>query len=108
MIVLMRRPAWFLEAYDRGYKRGGFKGASKELLAAIREHDDGSTSYLVRANIACMAEEPEEALVELNHAVRKRDPNVLDIGFRPHLDCLRSDPRFQEVLRKINWPGLKA
>ena len=101
------RPAWFLEAAARGYKQGGFRGHGRELLAAIREHDDGSISHVVRAVIACAAEEPEDALVELNHALRRRDPKVLHIGKWPHLDCVRSDPRFQDLLREINWPGLE-
>jgi TolB-like protein/Tfp pilus assembly protein PilF len=100
-------PAWYLEAIDRGYEQGGLQGHMRELLAAIREHDDGSISHTLRANIACVAEEPEEALVELNHALRRRDPLVLMIGTFPMSDCVRSDPRFQDLLRKINWPGLE-
>jgi TolB-like protein/Tfp pilus assembly protein PilF len=105
---LTGRPSWFQDAIDRGYEQGGFKGHGRELLAAIRQHDDGSISHAVRAMIACLAEQPEEALVELNHALRKRDPGLLQIGIHPMLDCVRSDPRFQEVLRKINWPGLEG
>jgi hypothetical protein len=104
---LTGRPSWFLEAVDRGYERDGFKGHMRELLTAIREHDDGSISHEVRANIACMGDQPEEALVELNHALRQRDPLVFMIGTWPMVDCVRSDPRFQELLRKINWPGLE-
>ena len=55
-----------------------------------------------------MAEQPEEALVELNHALRRRDPGILLIGTWPMQDCVRSDPRFQELLRKINWPRLQG
>jgi len=105
---LAGRPAWHQEAYVRGYEQGGPKGAEKELLAAIREHDDGGISFVVRAITACQAGEPEEALVELNHALRRRDPFIVSIGAQPMLDCVRSDPRFQELLHKINWPGLEG
>jgi TolB-like protein/Tfp pilus assembly protein PilF len=105
---LSGRPPWYLEAADRGYEQGGFKGSMKERLAAIREHDDGSISHGVRAAIACVAEEPEEALFELNHAVRRRNPSILMMGTWPLYDCVRSDPRFQDLLRKINWPGLEG
>jgi len=104
---LAGRPGWWLEAVDRGYEQGGFKGGRRELLAAIREHDDGSISHAARATYACMAEQPEEALVELNHALRRRDPLVLMIGTFPMFNCVRPDPRFQDLLRKINWPGLE-
>jgi TolB-like protein/Tfp pilus assembly protein PilF len=101
------RPQWVWEALDRGYEQGGFKGSRRAFLAAIREHDDGSISHVVRAIQACFAEEPDEAIIELNHAIRMRDPLVLEIGGFPPFDCVRSDPRFQDLLRKINWPGLK-
>jgi tetratricopeptide (TPR) repeat protein len=102
------RPAWYLGAWDRGYEQGGFKEAYGRLLAAIRKHDHGSISHAVRAIVACGAEEPEEALVELNHALRRRDPRIVVIGGpSPAYDCVRSDPRYEELLRKINWPGLQ-
>jgi TolB-like protein/Tfp pilus assembly protein PilF len=101
-------PGWYLEAIDRGYEKGGFKGAKRELLAAIRQNDDGSISHAVRAMIACEGEEPEEALAELNQALRRRSPLALMIGTWPLYDCVRSDPRFQDLLRKINWPGLEG
>ena len=72
----------------------------------MREHDDGSISHVVRAFIACGGGEPDEALVELNHGFRKRDPLILIIGVFPQIDCVRDDPRFRELLRAINWPGL--
>jgi tetratricopeptide (TPR) repeat protein len=105
---LAGRPAWFLEAHDRGYEAGGLKGARRELLAAIRQHDDGSISHAVRAIWSCDAEEPEEALIELNHALRRRNPLMVMIGTSPAFDCVRSEPRFEELLRKVNWPGLKG
>jgi hypothetical protein len=29
------------------------------------------------------------------------------VGTLPQADCIRDDPRFEEILLKINWPGLK-
>ena len=83
------------------------EGAQREVLAAIRENDDGSIPHGVRATIACEAGEPEEALIELERALRSRDPVVVTIGTWPMFDCVRSAPRFQDLLRKINWPGLE-
>jgi tetratricopeptide (TPR) repeat protein len=104
---LAGRPAWYLEAADRGYEQNGFQGHTRAVLAAIREHDDGSISHLVRAFYACFGGEPDEAIVELDHAIRRRDSLVIVIGTAPYFDCVRSDPRFQDLLRKINWPGLE-
>jgi TolB-like protein/Tfp pilus assembly protein PilF len=101
---LAGRPAWYLEAAERGYERGGVKGRTREVLTAIREHDDGSISHAARAMMACIVDEPEEALAELNHAVRRRDPLIVVIGASPMLDCVRSNPRFDDLLRRIGFP----
>jgi tetratricopeptide (TPR) repeat protein len=100
-------PTWLLEAAERGFEKDGVKGRNKEVLTAIRERDDGSISHAIRAVIACYAEEPNEALVELNHALERGEPSIIAIGQTPSYDCVRSDSRFQDLLRKINWPGLE-
>jgi tetratricopeptide (TPR) repeat protein len=104
---LTGRPTWYLEAAERGYEQGGLRGRMREVLTAIREHDDGSISHAVRAHIACSAEEPDEALVELNRALRRGEPFSVAIGQTPSYDCVRSYPRYQELLSEINWPGLE-
>jgi hypothetical protein len=104
---LTGRPTWFLEAWNEGYRQDGFKGSARGVLVASRAHDDGSISHPLRATFACQAEEPDEALIELNQAIRRRDPLAVMIGTMPWFDCARSDPQFQELLREINWPGLE-
>ncbi len=103
--ALTGRPKWYLDAFAEG---ASFREGDRLLLAAVREHDDDGISHGVRAYFACYGGEPDEALVELNHAFRKRDPLMSQIGVSPQLDCARDDPRFRELLRAINWPGLEG
>ena len=37
-----------------------------------------------------------------------RNPNLPYVGFQPHWDPLRSDPRFQNLLRRMNLPTTRA
>lgn len=45
--------------------------------------------------------EPDTALELLESAVEERDPHLLDLPHKPIWDCLRSDPRFTALLRKM-------
>ncbi len=40
----------------------------------------------------------------LERAYEERDPMLLNAKHDPRLDPLRSDPRFQDLLRRIGFP----
>jgi hypothetical protein len=40
----------------------------------------------------------------LEKAFKVRDPNLPGIAYQPLSDPLRSDPRFQDLLRRMNLP----
>jgi len=44
----------------------------------------------------------DEALVWIERAIDDRDPMIIPIKTYPCLDPLRSDPRFQALVRRMN------
>jgi hypothetical protein len=48
--------------------------------------------------------EKDRAFAELNKAYENRISSLLYLKVEPQLDPLRSDPRFQELLKKVGFP----
>ncbi len=51
-----------------------------------------------------MIGETEDAMTWLERAYEERDPVLLLAKTDPRLDPLRSDPRVQDLLRRIGFP----
>jgi len=51
-----------------------------------------------------LAEHEEEALYWLEKAYEERDPALFMIRDNSVWNSLRSDPRFQDLLRRMNFP----
>ncbi|UCC74066.1 MAG: tetratricopeptide repeat protein [Gemmatimonadota bacterium] len=47
----------------------------------------------------------DEALAALEHAYEMRDPRLPWVSAHPFFEGLRSDPRFQDLLRRMNFPN---
>ena len=60
-------------------------------------------SYLIGFLLAVMGE-TEEAMRWLERAYEEREPLLTNAKTDPRLDPLRSDPRFQDLLRRIGFP----
>ncbi len=94
------------EAFQRGSEEGGFQGGLRtvtrlQIQAATR--GAFGLTYLIATNLA-MIGETEEAMTWLERAYEEREPNLLFAKIDPRLDPLRSDPRFQDLLRRIGFP----
>jgi len=60
-------------------------------------HDDLALVYLG-------LEEREQALACLQKAYEEREIRMTELKFEPMFDSLRSDPRFQDLVRRMNFP----
>ena len=93
------------EALTQGYAELGYQGAMRR--AADLQAARGRSTYVLPCDVAAlymMAGEQTQALAWLEKAFDERDPNLPYINVDPTFDGVRDDPRFQDLLRRMNLP----
>jgi TolB-like protein/Tfp pilus assembly protein PilF len=94
-----------VEAMSSGYETGGYPGAmhaAAETLAAISQQVYISPCFIAYPYAA--AGETEKALECLEKGFEIRDPNMAYMEEPIFVDLLNDDPRYQGLLRKMNFP----
>jgi eukaryotic-like serine/threonine-protein kinase len=93
-----------IEALDRGYREAGHRGAFRRLAehraARFNQTHSGPTAVAIAY---IMAGDHALAVDWLEKAYEARDPNLPYIG-GPDFAPVRSEPRFQTLLRRMNLP----
>lgn len=89
------------EAFAQRGSRGYWKWQLDELNKAARQGLDQPTE---RAALYAVLGQKEEAFACLEKAYRERDTDLLFMRFTYRFDSLRSDPRFEELLRRLDTP----
>jgi tetratricopeptide (TPR) repeat protein len=94
------------EALDRGYAEAGFTGAMRHAAEAWAKvvYERCEPWYIAVDYV--MAGDKERALEWLEKGFKLHDANMAYLGF-PVFDGLRSDPRFQDLVRRMKLPELK-
>jgi hypothetical protein len=93
------------EALTQGYAQSGYRGAMRrtaDILAARSRK-----TYVNPTDVAAlyvMAAEKAQALAWLDKGLEVHDPDAAQYGLDPIFDPLRSDLRFQALLRRMNLP----
>jgi serine/threonine-protein kinase len=83
----------------------GRRGEALKILDRAREQSKrGEISPLRLAYFYIGLGENQRALDWLEKAYEERDPYMSFLKVEPPLDPLRSDPRFQDLLRRMNFP----
>ena len=112
---------WFADdpelatALERGVAEAGYEGAQKRIaniLAARYEESAGvpdpggleNRDARLISKRYLSAGDYDKAIDWLENAYEVHHPSLPYIGFHPIYDPLRSDPRFQDLLRKMNLP----
>jgi tetratricopeptide (TPR) repeat protein len=86
----------------------GLAGKKGEALKLIDELKERSRHHYLPAGL--FAEpylglgEKDEAMAWLERAYEEHDQGMVDINAYPGLDALRSEPRFQALVRRMNFP----
>jgi TolB-like protein/tRNA A-37 threonylcarbamoyl transferase component Bud32/Tfp pilus assembly protein PilF len=93
-----------IEALDRGYTEGGFTGAKKRLAdtLAARYGKPGGVSSFHLANLYLHAGDRDQVFKWLERAYAEHNRSMPYL--RLHFNSLRSDPRFQNLVRRVGLP----
>ena len=75
-------------------------GNRTEAIAAIRDSKQLATYW--KALYYALVGEQDRALERMTQAISERDPNSPWFSIEPTFDPLRDDPRFQDLLRRMN------
>ena len=76
----------------------------KPKLAKLKATYGDAAAYQY-ATIYAQWGDHAQALQSLDTAMRVRDPGLIALKTDPLMDPLRQEPRFQAILRKLNFPG---
>jgi TolB-like protein len=93
---------WSREALERGWAEGGWEGSLRAWLRAATEIE-GHSPFFIALRCALVGD-TDEAFTWLERGYRERDPQMIILKAHPAFDPLRSDPRFDDLLRRIGFP----
>jgi tetratricopeptide (TPR) repeat protein len=94
-----------VEALDVGFAEDGYRGAMR--MAAEKLVERSETYAVLATNVAIFfayAGEKERTLDWLEKAYEVRETGLVKLQVDPDWDIVRDDPRFQDMLRRMNFP----
>ncbi len=98
----------YARALRRGFTEAGCPGAARRALERNRER--AKNEFVGAARFAAdylRLGDKEESLKYLEKGYQERDSWMTYMAVDPIWDTLRSDPRFQNLLRRMNLPILE-
>jgi len=93
------------DALVRGNLDGGYQEAMRQAAEALMARSNSANAMRIAA-LLTYAGDKDRALEWLETAYRERLQNMVYLGVNPKWDPLRSDPRFQDLLRRMNLPTI--
>ncbi|HEV7137588.1 MAG TPA: tetratricopeptide repeat protein, partial [Steroidobacteraceae bacterium] len=85
--------------------RFGDRNRSNQIVDKILHSESATAFHYQLAEIYCQQGRQNDALAELERAWTARDPGLTEIQVDFLLEPLRSQPRFQAILKKLNFPA---
>lgn len=98
--------AFFVAALGHAYALAGQRREAEKVLQTLT--DRARKSYVSPFDLALIQValgEKDKAFALLDKAVAEHSTFLVYVKWEPRLDPLRSDPRFEELLRRIALPG---
>jgi len=101
------------EDLRRGYARGGYQGALREWLKGVQKQKPNFPFHWVAAYVHTELGDRDAALAWLPRMKDETnwyggdtrvEPNLVTLRIEPMWDPLRSDPRFEDLVRRVKFP----
>ena len=104
-IRLLPGSPFCLAALGYAYGHGGRDADARRVLGQLEELSrDRPVQPLYVASVYTSMGENDLAFEWLERALRERSTYLAFVNIEPIFDPLRSDPRFQSLLRRLNFP----
>ncbi len=98
---LIRTNDEVLKNYETSYAKSGWQGVLLRYIEIVKANDaKGSYAYFISV-LSALSGQREQSLRYLNDAVKNRSLDISSIEGDPGLDLLRDDPRFAELVRRV-------
>ena len=88
---------------SEAFRTSGFRGALKSRLDQLLTDPRPRAIFGVAMLYAPLGH-PSEAIASLEKAYSARSAGMAYIKSSPVFDPIRSDPRFQDLIRRMNFP----
>jgi tetratricopeptide (TPR) repeat protein len=92
------------DAIGRAYSASGYKAAMHIIIDRISKGSTAVRSRFFAARIAAAIGDKERAMALLEKAYEEKDEEVAFAAVIAMFDNMRSDPRFQELMRRLHIP----
>ena len=97
------------QSLQRLHRQSGTRAAlewlwQRQLDSAELQAKEGYVSPMIIASLHSLLGQKEETLQWLEKAFAERSPKLIDLKIDPDFEWLHSDPRFQDLLRRIGLP----
>jgi DNA-binding winged helix-turn-helix (wHTH) protein/TolB-like protein len=98
--------SFLLASLAVAYAKAGETEKSNEILGTLegRAKDDTESAFRLAVAYASLARK-DDAIAQLQKCVDARDDRLMWIKVEPSFELLRDDPRFREMIKKMNLPS---
>ena len=93
------------DAFHRGGPRAFFRKSAELIASHQSEHLQRPVDV---ASYYAQAGDKDQAFAWLEKAYQQRTSSITSIGVEPKFDSIRSDPRFEDLLRRIGLPKVSS
>jgi tetratricopeptide (TPR) repeat protein len=105
LVEMLGNTVHSLWALAQAYAVAGETETARRVLRDLEELQGSNKGAATQMAILYgLLGETDRAFTCLEEAYRYRQPLLLLANVQPRMDCLRSDPRLHEILRKLNLP----